>query len=128
MEFLKFEKKHVLGIQEIDVQHKEIYESVNHLYEILNGDKKEIIENYQSLLQKLKVHFETEENLMKKNKVVEFISHKLEHDRALEKYSEYFKTLKKANSTLDSEILVSLKNWLENHFEKKDLKLKYILN
>ncbi|MBK7106070.1 MAG: hypothetical protein IPH62_12380 [Ignavibacteriae bacterium] len=68
MEFLKFEKKHVLGIQEIDVQHKEIYESVNHLYEILNGDKKEIIENYQSLLQKLKVHFETEENLMKKIK------------------------------------------------------------
>ncbi len=128
MDFIKFEKKHILGITEIDEQHKEIYETVNHLFEIQKGEKKEILENYQSLLQKLKIHFETEENLMKKNKVVEFISHKLEHDRALSKYSEYYKILKKVNSTLDTEILTSLKNWLENHFEKKDLKLKQFSN
>ncbi|MFZ1288814.1 MAG: hemerythrin domain-containing protein [Melioribacteraceae bacterium] len=128
MDFIKFEKKHILGITEIDEQHKEIYETVNHLFEIQKGEKKEILENYQSMLQKLKIHFETEENLMKKNKVVEFISHKLEHDRALSKYSEYYKILKKVNSTLDIEILTSLKNWLENHFEKKDLKLKQLSN
>ncbi|MBK8945794.1 MAG: hemerythrin family protein [Ignavibacteriae bacterium] len=128
MDFIKFEKEHILGIKEIDSQHKEIYKSVSYLYEIKDGDKKEILENFQSLLQKLKVHFETEENLMKKNKVVEFISHKLEHDRALEKYSTYFKNYKKANAKLDIEILNSLKSWLENHFEKKDIKLKQISN
>lgn len=128
MDFIKFEKKHVLGIQEIDEQHKVIYETVNQLYQNQKADKKEILETYQSLIQKLKTHFETEENLMKQNKVVEFISHKLEHDRALAKYSEYFKTLKKANSSLDIEMIISLKNWLENHFEKKDLKLKNLMN
>ena len=128
MDFIKFESKHVLGIEEIDNQHKKIYESVNKLFEMQNSTKVEIIDIYQNLLEEFKIHFETEESLMKKNKVVEFISHKLEHDRALQKYSDYLKTLKKANSKLDLEILKSMKNWLENHFEKKDIKLKQFLN
>lgn len=128
MDFIKFESKHVLGIEEIDNQHKKIYESVNKLFEMQNSTKVEIIDIYQNLLKEFKIHFETEESLMKKNKVVEFISHKLEHDRALQKYSDYLKTLKKANSKLDMEILKSMKNWLENHFEKKDIKLKQFLN
>lgn len=128
MDFIKFESKHVLGIEEIDNQHKKIYESVNKLFEMQNSTKVEIIDIYQNLLKEFKIHFETEESLMKKNKVVEFISHKLEHDRALQKYSDYLKTLKKANSKLDLEILKSMKNWLENHFEKKDIKLKQFLN
>ncbi|MBI1933721.1 MAG: hemerythrin family protein [Ignavibacteriales bacterium] len=128
MDFIKFESKHVLGIEEIDNQHKKIYETVNKLFEMQNSTKVEIIDIYQNLLKEFKIHFETEESLMKKNKVVEFISHKLEHDRALQKYSDYLKTLKKANSKLDMEILKSMKNWLENHFEKKDIKLKQFLN
>lgn len=128
MDFIKFESKHVLGIEEIDNQHKKIYETVNKLFEMQNSTKVEIIDIYQNLLKEFKIHFETEESLMKKNKVVEFISHKLEHDRALQKYSDYLKTLKKANSKLDMEILKSMKNWLENHFEKKDIKLKQFSN
>ncbi len=128
MDFIMFENKHVLGIEEIDNQHKKIYETVNKLFNIQNSGKKEIIKTFEILLKEFETHFETEESLMKKNKVVEFISHKLEHQRALQKYSDYLKTLKKANSKLDLEILKSMKNWLENHFEKKDIKLKQFSN
>ncbi len=128
MEFIKFEKKHILGFKEIDDQHKKIYTTLNEIYKIKNAEKKTIVETFNSLLNQLKKHFETEETLMKENKVVEFISHKLEHERALNKYLEYFDDYKSNVSNLDEEILLSLKNWLNSHFEKKDIKLKYLIN
>ncbi len=123
MAFINFTKDHLIGIKEIDNQHKSIYKTVNHLYNIQHNNKAEVIEIFQTLLEQLKTHFETEENFMKENKIVQFISHKLEHDRAFIKYSSYFKKYKKGKVDLDPDILLSLKNWLNNHFEKKDSKL-----
>ncbi|MCB0745591.1 MAG: hemerythrin family protein [Ignavibacteriae bacterium] len=126
MDFIKFEPKHILGIKEIDDQHREIYKTVSHLFEIQKKEKKEILKTYGLLLTQLKDHFETEENLMKKNDVVEFISHKLEHDRTLQKYTTYYNEFQFSKSPLNIEMLKSLKNWLEIHFEKKDIKLQLL--
>ena len=124
MRLMSFDKKHEVGIVKIDTQHKDIIKTVNHIYEIKNHDKKEILESFDTLLGKLKNHFDSEETLMKENKVIHFISHKLEHDRALLKYSEYYNTYKSSDEKFNPEILVSLKNWLESHLVKKDKKLQ----
>lgn len=123
MTFIKWEKKFDLGIDNFDNQHKEIIELVNQLYEKKEGNKSEILKLFKSLLSKMDEHFKDEETLMKEKKIVQFISHKLEHDRALQKYSDYYNKLSKKNINLDTEILESLKNWFEVHLEKKDKKL-----
>lgn len=123
MTFIKWEKKFDLGIDNFDNQHKEIIELVNQLYEKKEGNKSEILKLFKSLLSKMDEHFKDEETLMKEKKIVQFISHKLEHDRALLKYSDYYIKLSKKNIKLDTEILESLKNWFEVHLEKKDKKL-----
>ena len=61
---------------------------------------------------------------MKEHKVLQFISHKLEHDRALSKYSDYYRKFKINKTPFDADILVSLKNWMENHLIKKDFQLQ----
>ncbi len=128
MEFIKFEQKHNLGIKEIDNQHKEIYNSLNHLYEIHQKNKKEVLNEFESLLQLLKIHFQTEENFMKRHKAVEFITHKLEHERFIEKYFIYFKNFKENEPTLDTDVLLSIRNWLDIHFEKRDIKLQALVH
>lgn len=128
MAFIDFTKENLIGVKEIDNQHRGIYKTVNHLYKIQDHSKKEILEDFQSLLELLKTHFNTEESFMKEHKVIQFISHKLEHDRALNKYSDYYKKLKRSKSNLDPEILSSLRNWLINHHEKKDSKLMQLIN
>jgi len=123
MTLIKFGKEQKIGIKKFDDQHKEIIETANHLFDIKDHEKNEILESFDSLISQLKEHFISEETFMKEHKIVQFISHKLEHDRALAKYSEYYRTLKLSNAQFDAEILYSLKNWLENHLIKKDSKL-----
>ena len=94
MKFMNFDKEQEIGIKKIDSQHKQIINSLNHLYNIKNRDKKEILESLSQLIDQMKIHFESEEELMKQNKFINYISHKLEHDRALSKYQDYYNLLK----------------------------------
>jgi len=120
MTLINFGKEQKIGIKEFDDQHKDIIDVVNRLYDIKNHEKKEILESFNTLLEKMKYHFDREENFMKEHHSVRFISHKLEHDRALSRFSDYYRGLKSSKSEFDTEILVSLKNWLEHHIIKKD--------
>lgn len=124
MTLIKFGKEQKIGIKEFDDQHKDIIDLVNQLYSIKDHEKKEILESLNILLEKLRFHFDREERFMKDHHVVQYISHKLEHDRALAKFADYYRGLKSSKSEFDTEILVSLKNWLENHLVKKDSKLQ----
>jgi hemerythrin len=128
MKLIDLGKEQEIGIQLIDAQHREIVNTINHLYEIKDHEKKEILETFDSLVEKLKIHFDSEENLMKENNVVRFISHKLEHDRAYSKYADYYNHIKSTKNDFDPEILISLKNWIENHIVKKDMKLKSLVD
>jgi len=124
MTFIKWNKKDLLGIDEIDNQHKDIYDMVNNLHNLRSASKSKITEQFELLLSKFKKHFETEEQFMKELNVPILFSHKLEHQRALDKYAAYFETYKTSSSPFDEEILNSLKTWLYNHAEMKDKKLK----
>ena len=124
MTLIKFGKEQKIGIKEFDDQHKEIIDSVNLLYDHKDHEKKEILESLNTILEKLKYHFDREESFMKEHHVSQFISHKLEHDRALSRFSEYYRGLKSSKSDFDTEVLFTLKNWLEHHLVKKDSKLQ----
>lgn len=127
MSLMEFRSGQITGIQKIDNEHKEIIENVNHLYEIKNHEKQEILKSYDSLLEKLKNHFNSEEKFMMEHKSVNYISHKLEHDRAYNKYLSYYLSFKSSKNSFDSEILLSMRNWIESHLVKKDMKLTTLL-
>lgn len=128
MSLLKFGKEQKIGIKLFDDQHKQIIDTANHLFKIKDHKKEEILETFASLIAQMKTHFESEESFMKENKIIQYISHKLEHDRALNKYSDYYRTLKFDKKEFDPEILDSLVSWISTHIEKKDSKLKSQIN
>lgn len=128
MSLLKFGKEQKIGIKLFDDQHKQIIDTANHLFKIKDNKKAEILESFGSLIAQMKTHFESEESFMKEHKIIQYISHKLEHDRALNKYSDYYRTLKFEKKEFNPEILDSLMSWISTHIEKKDSKLKSQIN
>lgn len=127
MALMKFGNEQKIGIQAIDDEHKAIFDNVNYLFDIKDHEKNEILESYDSLLEKLKKHFNTEEMFMKENNSMNYISHKLEHDRAYKKYLNYYLSFKSEKEEFDSEILISMRNWLESHLIKKDMQLTSLI-
>jgi len=128
MKFLEWKEENEISFPEIDKQHKEIYATINQLYELKDSNKEKILKLYEELLKKFREHFETEENFMKQHNAIELFSHRLEHERAFKKYDTYFSKLKRKNSKFNDEILISLKTWIENHAIFKDSKLKKYAN
>jgi len=126
MKLMSFGKEQRIGIKKIDTQHKEIIDTINLLYEIKDESQSEILVSFDKLIEQLKTHFHSEETIMKDNKMVNYISHKLEHDRALAKYQNYFNNVKSGTEEFDPSIIISLKNWLEAHLVMKDKKLQVL--
>jgi hemerythrin len=120
---MEFEKDHYVDVEIIDEQHKVIADQINSIYKsILVLDKKSVLIKLKSLLEKLEIHFETEERLMKETRFLGYFSHKLEHDRfynqMLKKTEQYAIGLEQ----IGTEQLKGIRNWFFNHIELNDRK------
>jgi hemerythrin len=120
---MEFEKDHYVDVEIIDEQHKAIADQINLIYKsILVLDKKSVLIKFKSLLEKLEIHFETEERLMKETRFLGYFSHKLEHDRfynqMLKKTEQYAIGIEQ----IGTEQLKGIRNWFFNHIELNDRK------
>lgn len=123
MKFIELTDNEILNIKQIDSQHKQIAETLNKLHDELGakfeGESQRLLADLKNILRE---HFDTEENLMKEYKYVNFFSHKLEHDRFYNKVNDYLIDIKNEKNKLDLEFLKSARRWFFNHFELNDKK------
>lgn len=122
MEFIKWSDQEKVGIGVIDSQHEELVNIINNLYSGIGTKIKNEKELTRGLLEKMKIHFDTEEYFMKQYGDPNYISHKLEHDRCLNKTSRTTEDIFESNKGINVEFLNSFKTWLFNHLEFKDRK------
>jgi len=124
MEFIKWSKEVELNVPIIDKQHKNMVKLTNQLYKELEANKKAQIKKILKLIvDDTKHHFETEERLIEEYKMENFISHKLEHQRFLNKINGVYQNIKVGKSELTIDDLNSIKVWFFNHIDFKDSKL-----
>jgi hemerythrin len=123
MSFIDWSEEENVKIEIIDEQHKNIVSLINELYEILGSSRNFLEKNLlERLLKNLRVHFDTEEKLMKESKFPNFISHKMEHDRFFNKIQNFYAQYENGDEKLNLELLNSIKRWLFNHLEINDRK------
>lgn len=128
-EYIKWTSENNVGFKLIDDQHYEMITLVNKLHQLLNSDDKKLkYDLLENLVIKLRTHFDDEENLMKKNKFTNFITHKLEHDRMMNKMITFKNEMKNGTKDINLELLKSLKIWFVNHNELNDIKLAKFLS
>lgn len=128
MTFIDWSESENVNVKTIDYQHKKLANLVNQLHQTLSESKKEnSLMILKELTTHLKEHFDTEEKFMKEHKFVNYISHKLEHDRFLNKILEFETEIVSGNINVNLEILSLIKKWFFNHLELNDRKLgKYL--
>lgn len=120
----KWSDDYLIGIDEIDKQHKRFFEVVHNFYmDILNCEGETTVENTIEFLKSYALeHFRTEEAFMKKNEYPKFEQHHKLHEKFLEDFdalAEKF-TVFGSSQGLADEALTMTQNWLTAHILEED--------
>jgi methyl-accepting chemotaxis protein len=121
-ELLEWENQYNVHISELDEQHKKLIELANQLYVSLRGDKpkKEVKENFRSLIDFASYHFGNEENYFDEFDFDEKKSHVSDHKAFINQISS-LQSAFQANKPVSYESLLQfLHNWFDNHFTNFD--------
>jgi len=112
-----------VGIEEIDAQHKILVELVNRLYDetIVHNSGLEILDGIlNELVEYTIIHFAVEESLFR---IFDFPGteiHTRHHDELKAQVLELQDKVRKGQATVNVELLVFLKHWLQHHILEED--------
>lgn len=118
---IQWKESYRLGIEEIDNQHKKLFEIANRAYELLKNEM--LVDKYDhivSIIEELrdyaKYHFQYEEDYMEKINYRKRLSHKVIHNDFVEKMNEI--NLDQVDENQDQylmNILDFVVQWIEQH-------------
>ncbi len=112
-----------LNILQLDEQHSQLADIMSTMFAAFDSQNHKVVRaSFKKLVALIRIHFDTEERLMKETKFLGYISHKLEHDRFFNKTSLLYNTYCKDISTITQDKMEGLKNWFFNHIEINDKK------
>jgi len=119
-----------VGVQQIDEHHKHLFELLQNVYEsCTNKDQTDGAETIVTeLVDYATYHFATEERLMKATGYFDSAAHGMEHQRFIERVSEFQHDLTKGKKVYSIELIGFLGNWLIHHIMEVDRKLGLHLN
>ncbi len=110
--------------EEIDLQHKQLIDIINELYQaFMNKEHKEKISVIINRLEEYaKYHFSTEEKYFDMFDFYDKENHIKEHHNFKEKVNEFIQKYQKKNDALTYNVMLFLKNWLNGHIMGTDRK------
>lgn len=116
-----WQSNYALGMQEIDAQHKMLFDIMNHLWEgiVTNADTAHIVRVLEELEHYTVLHFTEEEMFMRNIGYPHFEAHVALHRRFVQKISEE-KTKILQGQHLSLDLLHFLRDWLANHILVED--------
>jgi hemerythrin-like metal-binding protein len=122
--------KYSVNVEEIDIQHKKILELVNNLHSSVENflDKQELARLLIELVDFTRMHFRTEEQLMKKYDYPELIKHQTEHKILLQHLDNLVAAVSRGKyPTFYSDYDVS-SDWALIHISESDKRFGSFLN
>lgn len=118
----------VIGIPEIDRQHKELCDQVDKLYAASSEGKgqEEALKTLEFLERYTVEHFAQEEAFQQKIGYPKYIQHKELHDQFIQKITQLKEEMLKTGVTLPMMIQINhtISGWLINHIMRVDTDLK----
>ena len=117
--WLTFSSAHLVGVQEIDDQHRQLVQMVNGINKsiVKKIEASQIESAFQELLDYTRFHFATEQRLMLKHGYTDSTTHQHEHQLLLRKLGDLATQTDQGNDLL---ILQTIKDWLMIHIEHAD--------
>lgn len=118
----EWKEKYVLGIAELDAQHKALVDLINRLFVAMqNGVGKDLVgETLNELVDYARRHFMTEEILMDNYGFDGLEEHAREHRRFSEEVQRFRDAFDAGNTGITIQLLTFLRNWLDDHICRTD--------
>ncbi len=125
-DFIEWNDKLSVGIQEIDEQHKRLVELANRLNVALlskTGDDEasEVLDVLDKLIEYTRTHFVVEESLMRILGYPDYEEHKQHHEALVLKVLAFRKRLQEDHRIGRVELMEFMRDWLVNHIMKEDI-------
>jgi hemerythrin len=119
-----------VNIKEIDDQHKKLVGMVNQLHTaMLKGEGRTVIGPILAELTAYTVyHFKTEEGYMEKFAYPNLQTHRLEHQRFVQKVGDFKSSYDAGSIALSNEVMHFLADWLKDHILVTDKKFGPFFN
>jgi hemerythrin-like metal-binding protein len=122
MALMTFGQNFSVGVQEVDDQHKVLFDIINELHTaMLKGQAQSLT---GPLLKKLadytSNHFAAEEAMMASANYPGLDAHKIKHRDLVKQVEDYIERHEKGESTLNLHLLNFLRDWLTHHIQKVD--------
>ncbi len=122
--FIEWKDDYSFGVEEIDNQHKKMFEIINTLHDyMLAGKSKNILSGIIKELKDYTVyHFSTEEKYFDMYDYPEKDNHKKEHNDFVGRVKEIEQEFEDGKIFISVKIMNFLKDWLRNHILGTDKK------
>lgn len=119
-----------VNIKEIDEQHRKLVDMVNQLHgAMLKGEGKMVVGPILAeLTAYTQYHFSTEEGLMQKYSYPSISSHRLEHQKFVQKVGDFKSQYDAGSIGLSNEVMHFLADWLKDHILGTDKKFAPFFN
>ena len=123
-QFVTWNDTWLVGVQEVDAQHKHLVSLLNQLHEaMVQGHGKDVLGGIlDSLVRYTQVHFAAEERMMEQSKYPDLVNHKREHEALTQKVLDFQKNFATGRVAMGIEVLQFLSSWLQGHIRGTDKK------
>lgn len=124
VEKVNWDDSYLLGIADIDDQHKKLLMIANELYEITTGSPESYKLKMAAVLKKLTdytvYHFSSEEEYMRSHGYMGADAHKMAHDNFVKEVSYHIQRLSSESIDEGGRFYSYVAGWVLNHIAKAD--------
>ena len=131
IDFIEWKEEYSVNIEEIDNQHKRLFELLNELNSSMRiGQGRQVIDKIiKQLVSYTEYHFSIEEKYFKMFNYEFAEEHIREHQEFIEKIQKFQKEYEEGKLTVTLEVLEFLNNWIKHHILGNDKKyVPYLAN
>ncbi|MGB6945719.1 MAG: bacteriohemerythrin [Bryobacteraceae bacterium] len=123
-QFVSWNDTWLVGVQEVDAQHKHLVSLLNQLHEAMSqGHGKDVLGPIlDSLVRYTQVHFAAEERMMQQSNYPDIVNHKREHEALTQKVLDFQKNFTDGRIAMGIEVMQFLSTWLQGHIRGTDKK------
>jgi len=117
MQFLEWKEEYELGIKEIDIQHRGLFDIVSKLSNTRKYETKGkyFLATFDKLFEYARIHFATEERYMRESNYPKLMEHRQEHGQFLAELEKVRMNLERNEPSAHQAILEFVKGWYELH-------------
>jgi len=125
MSYLQWKAEYSVGIESMDVEHREMIELINRVYAELEGcrDANAIEDFLGEVHGAIASHFALEERIMRESGYEEYVAHKNDHEALLDQILNMMDASFEDAQTGFTLLEENLSSWFGNHFASFDARL-----